>query len=475
MKLSLKRLGTLLGFVLFLGQMTACKTEELIATVDVTAQTGGSVSTPNKTFTCEHQFSFITVDPVEIWGQLISCKIPFVVDSSATLVAHPDHGFIFAGWEGDFCNDSLNTTCGFTVPEIGANEFIDIKARFIEDVEIVGNQHRLHLPPSPFGTVVADKGDWDCSGTNGCVAWFDPGTVVDLSAVPNEYANFGQWLGVCGFFPFLINTCSVTMDESIVGSAHFNIDPEYDIDEIEFIDPNMQACWNEVMEELSIDFLEDPTLLADVSRVSILHCSSSDITTVEPVPGKKGLEILFNLSSLNLANNNIDQIDLDGLIALENLNLGFNNLSSVDVSDNPELNSLDISGNPISGSLDLSSSSELYSLKAQLTGISTVILGDKPHLSRVDLFGSQVESIDLANKSNLAIVNLTHNNLSTIDLTGNTRLSFLVLTGNELTTIDLTGLDSLGYVSLDENPLDSATIEYLQQYSLDNPDTNVIF
>ncbi|MCG8311758.1 MAG: hypothetical protein MI976_00950, partial [Pseudomonadales bacterium] len=326
-----------------------------------------------------------------------------------------------------------------------------------------------------FGKVVADKGDWDCSGTNGCVAWFDPGAVVKLSAVANEYANFEQWLGVCGFFPFLINTCSVTMNESIVGSANFNIDPEYDIDEIEFVDPNMQACWDEVMEELSIDFLEDPTLLADASRVSILHCGSRDITSVEPVAGKKGLEILFNLSSLNLSNNNIDQIDLSGLIGLETLNLGFNNLAAVDISNNPEINSLDISGNPITGTLDLSSSSELYSLKAQLTAINSVILGDKPHLSRVDLFGSQVESIDLANKSNLAIVNLTHNNLSTIDLTGNTRLSFLVLTGNQLTTIDLAGLNNLGYVSLDENPLDSATIEYLEQYSLDNPETNVIF
>ena len=93
----------------------------------------------------------------------------------------------------------------------------------------------------------------------------------------------------------------------------------------------------------------------ELESITVLKCNESNISNV------KGLELLTNVSDLNLSDNNISSINLAANTKITNLLLSNNKLSSIDLTKNTAIENLYLNGNNLS-SIDLSKNANLLVL-----------------------------------------------------------------------------------------------------------------
>ncbi len=136
-----------------------------------------------------------------------TCAAPYDSGTLVTLTASASGGSTFGGWSG--CAGVSGTTC--TVTMSGARS---VTATF--------NVQRFTLTVSKVslvsagGTVTSSDGGINCGPT--CVATYDSGTVVTLTATPDTLALFAGWSGDCSN---LIGPCTVTMTSNRSVTATF--------------------------------------------------------------------------------------------------------------------------------------------------------------------------------------------------------------------------------------------------------------
>jgi hypothetical protein len=136
-----------------------------------------------------------------------TCLAPYDSGTLVTLTASASGGSTFGGWSG--CDGVSGTTC--TVTMSGARS---VTATF--------NVQRFTLTVSKVslvsagGTVTSGDGGINCGPT--CVATYDSGTVVTLTATPDTLALFAGWSGDCSN---LIGPCTVTMTSNRSVTATF--------------------------------------------------------------------------------------------------------------------------------------------------------------------------------------------------------------------------------------------------------------
>lgn len=93
----------------------------------------------------------------------------------------------------------------------------------------------------------------------------------------------------------------------------------------------------------------------ELESITVLKCNNSEIKDT------KGIELLTNLSDLNLSDNSISSIDLSKNTAITNLLLSNNKLSTINLSKNVNLQNLYLNGNNLVN-LDLKNNSKLLVL-----------------------------------------------------------------------------------------------------------------
>ena len=93
----------------------------------------------------------------------------------------------------------------------------------------------------------------------------------------------------------------------------------------------------------------------ELESITVLKCNEASIANV------KGLELLTNLTDLNLSDNNISSINLASNLKITNLLLSNNKLTTIDLSKNTALENLYLNGNSLS-SLNLSKNANLLVL-----------------------------------------------------------------------------------------------------------------
>src|SRR2546427_4058650 len=129
------------------------------------------------------------------WGA--ACVVAYDSGTVVTLTASAGGGSTFGGWSG--CDGVSGVTC--TVTMSGARS---VTATF--------NVQRFTLTVSKVsvvlagGTVTSSDGGINCGPT--CVATYDSGTVVTLTATPDPLALFAGWSGDCSN---LVGPCTVMM------------------------------------------------------------------------------------------------------------------------------------------------------------------------------------------------------------------------------------------------------------------------
>lgn len=138
-----------------------------------------------------------------------ACSYAFEPDTEVTLTAGPATGSSFAGWSGDSCSGSQESTCKVSMAEAQA-----VEAKFTLDT------HVLNVATTGAGMVSSNPvGVGECGAPTGnCQAFFDYGSVVTLTASPAPGSAFVGWSGgdCLGTAP-----CQVEMEADVEVIANF--------------------------------------------------------------------------------------------------------------------------------------------------------------------------------------------------------------------------------------------------------------
>jgi hypothetical protein len=145
-------------------------------------------------------------------SQGIDCSASFAHGTAIAVRAVPDSNSTFAGWSGA-CTGT--TDCNLTM-----NADRQVIATFSLNpalsITVAGNA-------AASGTVTSTPPGIKCQipEGDGCQAYFNPGTVVQLTATPGAGSVFAGWNGGCGG----TSTCTVTMTADQDVGATFNGPP----------------------------------------------------------------------------------------------------------------------------------------------------------------------------------------------------------------------------------------------------------
>lgn len=164
----------------------------------------------------------------------------------------------------------------------------------------------------------------------------------------------------------------------------------------------------------------------ELASITVLKCNESGISDV------KGIELLTNLTDLNLSDNNISSINLSSNIKITNLLLSNNKLATIDLSKNTALENLYLNGNKIS-------------------------------------------SINLNSNRNLLVLNVNNNKLTSLDLSNNDKIMDLKATDSAFATINKYVFKG-GNVTLDfilKLPSENENIQTWQNPTWSTKDANI--
>lgn len=202
----------------------------------------------------------------------------------------------------------------------------------------------------------------------------------------------------------------------------------------------------------------------NVSRLSI-----TDLT---------GLEWFKNLTVLNVAKNNMTELDLSQLTALEELNCSeCSKITALDLKANKALESLNCYQTGLTR-LDLSENRALVSLNCSSTRITVLDLSNNTELLELSCSTSQkLQSLKVKNCTKLRTLECYSQNLSTIDLSGCPELTVLNVYDNKLQTLDISKNKQLTDLTCSSNNLKSLNLSAnprLKTMSIDyNPYTSI--
>ena len=121
-----------------------------------------------------------------------------------------------------------------------------------------------------------------------------------------------------------------------------------------------------------------------------------------------GIENFENLKILNVANNQLNYLDVSHNIYLQRLICYGNNISSLNLSNNTELEYLEI-GN--------------YVVLSYGNNITSIDLSNNVKLEDIHLNNNKLSNIDLSNNVNLKYLSCRNNNLSSLDISNNVNLT----------------------------------------------------
>ena len=130
-------------------------------------------------------------------------------------------------------------------------------------------------------------------------------------------------------------------------------------------------------------------------------------------------------------------VDLSKCTKLQQLDVAKNKIRSLDLTHNGDLRALSCGDNEIS-SLDVAHLASLERLSvANCSDLATLTLGEHPKLSFLDIYGTQVQSLDLTKYPQLEELSCAYAKLTSLDLSHSTRLRTLSCSKNPFKGLDV--------------------------------------
>ncbi len=153
-------------------------------------------------------YGTVISSPAEIPGCNTTCTTNYNAGTVVTITAIPAQNCTFLGWTG------LGCTAGTNVCNTVVNQADTITAKFAGPSRTL----TIILAGNGSGTVTSDPAGISCGGD--CIAVFDNGTPITLTATPTRGSVFSGWTGSgCTG----TNTCNVIMYGGRIVTATFTV------------------------------------------------------------------------------------------------------------------------------------------------------------------------------------------------------------------------------------------------------------
>lgn len=130
-----------------------------------------------------------------------SCSVGFLFGTQVTLSATPAPGSTFSGW-GGACTGAAACVLALDGPKAVSATFTRVL-------------NRLTVVNTGGGTVTSEPGGIYCGAS--CIADFEGGALVTLTATPDVGGTFAGWTGACSG----LGDCVVTMNAASTATARF--------------------------------------------------------------------------------------------------------------------------------------------------------------------------------------------------------------------------------------------------------------
>lgn len=158
------------------------------------------------------------------------------------------------------------------------------------------------------------------------------------------------------------------------------------------------------------------------------------------------------LEGLYIGSNQFSSINLTGLTSLTEINGDYGQLPSIDLTSNIALESLYLHSNQLT-SLDISNNINLISVVADFNELSSIVVSGANSLEYLSVQSNLLSNIDLTNTNSLSELQIQNNQLISLNTTGATNLAFLDASNNQLTTLDINANTNLNTLLIDDNEL----------------------
>ncbi len=197
------------------------------------------------------------------------------------------------------------------------------------------------------------------------------------------------------------------------------------------------------------------------TQLFMVDLSQNNLTSIDVSKNAK-------LKTVMLSGNKLSKVDVSNNSELEWLDAEDNKLTGEFTLVNPELYRLNLSGNKLT---KVNMPSGIRDLELANNQLESLDLSKLKVLSELNLDANQLSYLDLSHNKNLAALYAGNNRLSTIDLTANSKLEILFLPNNKLKKIDLRKQVNLIELNLLNNSLkivDVSKSENLEFFEHDN-------
>lgn len=213
---------------------------------------------------------------------------------------------------------------------------------------------------------------------------------------------------------------------------------------------------------------------SEAENITSVVCPSSGIESFD------GIELLKNITVLDISGNTVNSLDLSGHTALRTLNCSGTSLETLELSGCTSLESLNISGTNMTA-LDLGSCKAISSFTADGCSLLCLDMSGNEAVQFVTLKNSATESILLSGCLSLQNIDCTANRLKSLDLSGCSSLTVVSCYDNsplsDINLSDCSSLESLwcrqcALTYLDIGSCTKLSTIYCQRNSLKSLDTS---
>ncbi|MGL2967530.1 putative Ig domain-containing protein [Flavobacterium sp. XGLA_31] len=190
-----------------------------------------------------------------------------------------------------------------------------------------------------------------------------------------------------------------------------------------------------------------------VTDLSVVGLGISDLT---------GIQDFTALETLDCADNQLMQLQIDGLEHLYYIHTRVNQLTSLNLTNLPALQYLYCNYNNLQ-TLSLNGLPSLLTLHCDYNMLQNLSLQNLPLLSELYCQYNQLSTLDLIGAPSLTSVNCYNNQLTNINVTNHSQLHDLFCQFNQLTSLNLNGVSSLRQLYSDVNQLTALDVSGLNE------------
>ena len=226
-------------------------------------------------------------------------------------------------------------------------------------------------------------------------------------------------------------------------------------DVIAFADPKFKAYLLENFDANSDGEISENEAL-DVTEID---CSYMQLTSLG------GIEYFTNLTSLNASYNRVETLDLRNNTKLEEVDVMNNLLTSLHVEGLSALTSLECGGNKLT-ELNVTSAKGLEVLNCSNNSLGALNVSDNKALVELNCSNNNIAQLNLKNNVALEVLNVRKNSLSLLDVTKLTALNDLDCSNNNLTSLNVYNNTLLETFRCGKNQLRTLDVRHLASLSV---------